>query len=357
MRTSALYLLFFIILLTAECLYSAPTSLNNDGQNSSCESLFNTKKHKKTKKADTTSLNENSEAYNFPSVDFLSEFPPEISTKLKEIGIGRPNLFSTSLGNNELASVVYSELHDLTIGKPKVHKTIIAGMIYGEQARGVVAASVAPEINPQKSLVLLKNIFNASYSPLQKNLDSKISDQESFNSGEVRLFQYIDDVHFENSGVKPDTNTHFSDHDFIETFIKKFNYEIAEANGKSLIKSDLDYVRMILSEMSRTGRLATGNRDLHIRGIRARWKSNGRGNDFDQIHRDQGVLFTSTFAAVGNGTEFFYFNDDRSNTIEAWAGQNNTAIHLLGGRVPIGVLHRASTNTDGPRLVFLIFWN
>ena len=98
--------------------------------------------------------------------------------------------------------------------------------------------------------------------------------------------------------------------------------------------------------------------ELWLNQILIRWKSNGKGKDFDDFHKDTNTI-TSTSALVGHGSELLLPID---GGVEIQVVNTGDISYFLGtDNIPMlsrkGIIHRASTDHDGPRLVILLFFN
>ncbi len=241
---------------------------------------------------------------------------PNMQAALESTGITRPNLFTEK--EMDEFGLSNKEKYNITISQPKSSR-VESGALWNPKLRGtVIDASSA--IKSEKSTRLFDEL------------------ESQKETGDINLMLLRDEE------ALPDSLA-------MEKFVNQINKEI------HISSESTEYISSLLREMILSGRLASTGKANRLVGFRLRWKHDGKGEDYDVVHKDY-TDFASTLAIVGSGTEIFYI---RGKKIEVFMAQKGQISHIRGrpdfsdDSAKLGVLHRSST-AKGPRVVILVFW-
>lgn len=274
----------------------------------------------------------------FSKVDLSgSALPDPLVKALNDVNINRPGLFSST--ERFMVDLDFSAV-DVVVGKAKVSEPK-PGILIDPSSQGCVVTEADPSLTLEKSQKLLNELTT-----LKKVGNLSLFSHRLYNKGMIGELK--DEGH--NVEFAADDYAQIDDQLFVDKFIQHIKWKI------NISDEQLQYIRVALSDMVKNTRIVQGpNYQKKINGIRMRWKSEGSGADFDTIHRDEpDASVATTLALIGAGTEVFYVNKD---TIEVRGVAANYISNLLGMNSGYtAVRHRAST-MQGPRIVFIIFWN
>ena len=281
--------------------------------------------------------------YTYSNLNIDQPLDLKVSNTLSSIGV-RPDLFSEVEKRLRFPDQKNRNF-DLSI-KAAVDSKLKEGLLLEPDQKGTVVLPTSSKLSAKKSVELYKKL---------KDQTAGSGDDKNLTKGTGDLALFADEAlqsRLKEKGLnlgEPDRNGHVRIDDAV--MLDQFMQEIPKSVNLTL--KEINYILTIYEEIINTARIVMKPRDKKLIGLRLRWKSEGRGSDFDTFHTDRLVFAASTLAVVGLGTEVIHQN---SQGIDLLVAGTDKVSHILGNQSNYPVLHRSSTE-GGNRLVFLIFWN
>ncbi|MEK7356050.1 MAG: hypothetical protein AAB250_06345 [Bdellovibrionota bacterium] len=273
----------------------------------------------------------------FTGVDLSATLPDPVVEALNDVEIPRPGLFAP----NEAGEFKFNNRSvDLVIGRA-YGEPLKIGSLIDPAFRGTVVSSTDSKITAARSEKLHVELSKAK----------PVGDLMLFaNSGLDRGM--LAELKAEGVTLEAAADGYYKIDDNI--FVTKFlDLLVKEA---SISDTQRKYVDVVLKGMIAASRESQGPEyQKKLNGIRMRWKSEGKGADYDVVHTDRpAASIATTLTLIGNGTEVFYENGNVLEVRSVPAGFISSVLGDASGHP--AVKHRAST-VQGKRIVFLMFWN
>lgn len=287
----------------------------------------------------------------FKNINLLEDPSKEVIQALNLVGINRKQFFN----QEDIRAIPNIDIADMSLvigiaepsSKEESSRINEAGIIFDPEQKGTVFKNVAGTINHNISNKLFRDLLR-----YRKSGETLMFASENRDIG-GDLIKKLKEKGIDSKKSDRDPYYIIEDNVFINEFANAVGLET------NLSKEAIEYVRLLLQEMVKSGRAVLGDLNsvgipIRITGFRMRWKEGGKGADFDTIHTDGPFATMATSLALkGGGTEVFYLTPKE---LEIRTVPTNTIAHLLGETSGSAVRHSASTQ-QGPRLVFLVFWN